>query len=151
MVIVVKAIVLNVVAQGGNEQRHGIDMVELGVFWHVLGLQDDVAVLSDVGTMKVVVIVHALIILVVDLGEELHELWLVDVLHQVILFHYWRCQNLHLDASADCVWELENIKLEWVDTFVEIIMLDNKCFHWFGGQLEVNVVLEFMLIGLVVL
>jgi len=77
---IVEAIMLDIVAECGNKERKGVQMVELGVLDHVLRLQDDIAMLCNVRAMEIVVVGYTSIIFVVDLGEELQKLVVVNEL-----------------------------------------------------------------------
>jgi hypothetical protein len=55
---------------------------------HVLVLEDDVDMLSNVRAMQVVVVLHVPLVLVVDLSGELKELVVVNNLQQIVVFQY---------------------------------------------------------------
>lgn len=86
VVPVVEAIMLDIVAESGNEERKSVQTVELGILNHVLRLQDNVAMLRNVGAVQIVVIGYISIVLVVDLGKELQELAIIYELEQIVLF-----------------------------------------------------------------
>jgi len=77
VVLVVEAIMLDIVAECGDKERKGVQIVELGVLDHVLRLQDDIAMLCNVRAVEIVVVGYILIVFVVDLAEELQKLVMV--------------------------------------------------------------------------
>jgi len=80
VVPVVEAVMLDIVAERGNKERKGVQIVELGVLGHVLRLQDDIAMLCNVRAVEIVVVGYILIVFVVYLGEELQKLVMVYAL-----------------------------------------------------------------------
>lgn len=84
MVAVVEAIMLHVVAEGGHEQNESVSVIEARVLLEILFVQNQIAVLRDVTSMQVVMVLDAALVLVVDLHDECQELMVVHNLEQVI-------------------------------------------------------------------
>lgn len=85
VVPVVEAVMLDIVTERGNEERKSVQIVELSILNHVLRLQDNIAMLRNVGAVEIVVVGYISIVLVVDLGEELQKLVIIDELEQIVL------------------------------------------------------------------
>jgi hypothetical protein len=86
MVPVVEAIMLHIVAEGCDNERQIVQIVELGIFHEILGLQNKPDMLGHVRSMKIIVVLNRSSVFVVDLGNELEELVMINSLEQVVVF-----------------------------------------------------------------
>jgi len=71
MISIIIAIMLNIVAKGSDYQGQIVEVIELSVLHQVLSLQNQMNVLSNICSVKIIVVLNRSLILVVDLDEEL--------------------------------------------------------------------------------
>jgi recombinational DNA repair protein RecR len=74
--------------------------------------------------MKIIVVLNRSSVLVVDLGNKLEELVMINSLKQVIVLEQRRCHKGHLHVAANRFGELENVEVEVEDFLVETSMLE---------------------------
>lgn len=85
VVPVVEAIMLNIVAEGSHDEGQIVQIIKLGIFHKILCFQKEANMLCHVRTMKVIVILNRPLVLVVNLGNELEELVVINSLEQVVV------------------------------------------------------------------
>jgi len=78
VVSVVEAVMANIVAERSYQNGEHILVVILCVFCQVLGFEDEVDMLGDVGSMDVIMVDYRSLVLVVNLAHELQVLVVVN-------------------------------------------------------------------------
>jgi hypothetical protein len=111
---------------------------------HVLVLENDVDMLSNVRAMQVVVVLDVPLVLVVDLSGELKELVVVNNLEQIVVFQNRCCHKRHLHVPAHCLGELKQVEVKRVDALKVIVMLLDQSVHVFARKVEVDSVLVYL-------
>ena len=86
MVPVVEAIMLHIVAEGYDNERQIVQIVELGILHEILCLQNQSDMLCYVRSMKIIVVLDRSPVLVIYLGNKLEELVMINSLKQVVVF-----------------------------------------------------------------
>ena len=138
MVSIVEAIMLNVVAQCGDQQGKHVSVVKTRVLRQVLIRQYEAAVLSYITTVQIVVVLDASLVLVVDLHDELEELVVVNHLMQIVLFEQRSRHKWHLHVPADRLREVKDVERERVNALVEFRMLFDELLYVVRRQIEVD-------------
>lgn len=78
MISIIESIMTNVMADGSSEHCQDIELVELGLCCDSLSLQHEVAMLSHVGGVQIIVILNRSAVLIVNLSDEREEFFNID-------------------------------------------------------------------------
>ena len=93
MVSVVESIVGKIVTSSRRDGRHHVQVVHLGYLKKVPALHHDVHHLRDVQAVQVIVIGHILAVALVDLTQEAHQLYIVEVADLLAWQELWKVEE----------------------------------------------------------
>ena len=73
-------------AQSSNYHWEGIQIVELGMLLKTLTFEYKTTVLSNIRTMKVIMVMDLSFVFIVNLDHKLNELVVINALQNIVLF-----------------------------------------------------------------
>ena len=125
MITIVEAIMLHIVTKCGHQQRKSVYVLEVCFLDHALALQNQMAMLSHIRPMKVIMVFNRSFVLIIDLHEELEELVVVHGLQKIVLLKQRCCHKWHLHISSNCLGELKDVEVVRIDSIEEMKIVLN--------------------------